>query len=75
MDQEPLTPAQELRLQIAEYQGRKAGEVASKAVGSLLVGVLFAAALVWSFSLTWPQGLVLAWMYCLLRDSILRLKD
>ena len=75
MDQEPLTPVQELRLQIAEYQGRKAGEAVSKAIGSLLVGLIFSGALVWSFSLTWPQGLVLAWMYCLLRDSILRLKE
>ena len=75
MDQESIPTPQELRLQIAEYQGRKAGEAVSKAIGSLLGGLIFSGALVWSFSLTWPQGLVLAWMYCLLRDSILRLKE
>jgi hypothetical protein len=39
-------------------------------IGSLLAGLLFAVALIYAFNLTWPQGLVLSWMYCLLRDSI-----
>ena len=39
-------------------------------IGSLLGGLLFAVALIYAFNLTWPQGLVLSWMYCLLRDSI-----
>jgi len=45
-------------------------ELVAKAIGSLLVGLLFAVALIYAFNLTWPQGLVLSWMYCLLRDSI-----
>lgn len=45
-------------------------ELVARAIGSLLGGLLFAIALIYAFNLTWPQGLVLSWMYCLLRDSI-----
>jgi len=45
-------------------------ELAAKVIGSLLAGLLFAVALIYAFNLTWPQGLVLSWLYCLLKDSI-----
>jgi len=46
-----------------------------KAIASLLIGFIFAAALVYAFNFTWPQGIVLSWLYCLLKDSIDRKQD
>lgn len=42
----------------------------ARALGSLTAGLLFAAAFVYAFNFTWFQGLVLSWLYCLLKDAI-----
>lgn len=47
----------------------------TRAVASLLIGLIFAAAFVYAFNFTWPQGIVLSWLYCLLKDSIDRKQD
>ena len=42
----------------------------ARALGSVTAGLLFAAAFVYAFNFTWLQGIVLSWMYCLLKDAI-----
>lgn len=39
-------------------------------IASLLAGFLITVALHFAFSFTWPQALVLAWLYCLLKSEV-----
>jgi hypothetical protein len=45
-------------------------ELIAKLFGSLAVGAIIVCAIKFAFGLTWPQGFVLAWLYCLIKDSI-----
>jgi hypothetical protein len=45
-------------------------EAIAKILGSLTVGAIIVCAIKFAFGLTWPQGFVLGWLYCLLKDSI-----
>lgn len=44
--------------------------VMGKIVGQLIVVSIFSGALIWSFNLTIPQGIVLGWLFFLLNDGI-----
>ena len=39
-------------------------------VGGLLSGALITAALHFAFAFSWPQALVLTWLYCLLKSEV-----
>lgn len=39
-------------------------------IANLLAGILITAALHFAFSFTWPQALVLAWLYCMLKSEV-----
>lgn len=45
-------------------------ELIGKLLGSLAIGLIIVCAIKFAFGLTWPQGFVLAWLYCLLKDAI-----
>ncbi len=45
-------------------------ELIGKLFASLTIVAIIVCAIKFAFGLTWPQGFVLAWLYCLLKDSI-----
>lgn len=48
----------------------KGSYVIGQIIGQLIIFSIFSGALIWSFNLTIPQGIVLGWMFFLLNDGI-----
>ncbi len=44
--------------------------IVGKAIASLFVGVIIWCGLKYAFDLTWFQGFMISWLYCIHRDAI-----
>jgi hypothetical protein len=51
------------------------GTVVIKAVASLFIGVIIWCGLKYAFNLTWFQGFMISWLYCILRDAVIHSKN
>jgi hypothetical protein len=49
--------------------------VVAKAIASAIIGIVIWCGLKYAFNFTWFQSFMLAWLYCILRDSVIHSKE
>jgi len=49
--------------------------ILGKAFASLVVVVVIWCSVKYAFAFTWPQAFVITWLYCLLKDAVIKSKN